>query len=415
MSSEVMKQDKLLTTLQCLLQLPATNVADTFQQTAQLITQALDAEKVDVFLYDPDTESLIAYGTSATPLGKKEISIGLDRLPLSSGGRVVEVYQTGQVYWTGQAQHDPEELSGMKEDLGIKSEILVPLSVHDERRGVLLVSSRGAHYFTRHDLPFLEAITQWVGVILHRAELVEQHTREAAEQAKCTAAEEILTVMAHDLRNYLTPLKMRLDLLERRACRDQQDAYVRELQAVDLIVSRLSRLIANLLDVSRLKQGLFALHCQSVDLVALVEELVPIWHTLEHPIEMQIPERLILMADRDRLAQIIENLLSNAATYAEPQTPIRISLTQEPHIDGPWVILMVSNRGLPIPPEHLASLFQPFTKGDHSQGLGLGLWVSQRIAQAHQGALTAHTEATGTNHFTLSLPLQCNEPGQEVS
>ncbi|WP_040445685.1 hypothetical protein [Ktedonobacter racemifer] len=86
MLSEVPKHDKLLTTLQSLLQLPATDVAETFQQTAQLVTQALDAEKVDVFLYDPSTESLIAYGTSVTPLGKKEKAIGLDCLPLASGG-----------------------------------------------------------------------------------------------------------------------------------------------------------------------------------------------------------------------------------------------------------------------------------------------------------------------------------------
>lgn len=410
MSPEVLKHDKLLMTLQRLLQLPATDVAETFQQTAQLVTQALNAEKVDVFLYDPGTESLIAYGTSATSLGKKEKAIGLDCLPLASGGRVVEVYLTGQAYWTGQAHHDPQELPGMKQDLGIKSEILVPLNVDAERRGVLLVSSSAPHCFTTQDLPFLEAVTHWVGVVLHRAELVEQHTREATEQAKRLAAEEILTVMAHDLRNYLTPLKGRLDLLERRARRGAQENYMRELQAVNLIVLRLNGLISNLLDVARLRQGLFSLRCQPIDLVELVEDLAPIWEMPEHVIEIQAPEQLILIADRDRLAQVVENLLSNATTYAEPNAPIQVALSQEQRVDGLWVILTVSNWGPAMPPEQLASLFQPFVKGAHSQGLGLGLWLSQRIAQAHQGTLTARIEAGTMNRFILSLPLQGNQP-----
>nr|WP_040445686.1 ATP-binding protein [Ktedonobacter racemifer] len=298
----------------------------------------------------------------------------------------------------------------MKQDLGIKSEILVPLNVDAERRGVLLVSSSTSHCFTTHDLPFLEAVTHWVGVVLHRAELVEQHTREATEQAKRLAAEEILTVMAHDLHNYLTPLKGRLDLLKRRARREMQETYVRELQAVDLIVLRLNGLISNLLDVSRLKQGLFSLQRQPIDLVELVEDLVPIWRTSEHAIEIQAPEQLILIADRDRLAQVIENLLSNATTYAEPNTPIHVTLTQEQRMDGLWAILTVSNRGPAIPPEQLESMFQPFVKGAHSQGLGLGLWVSQRIAQAHQGMITVRTEAGTMKRFILSLPLQGFSP-----
>lgn len=124
------KREGLLETLQHLLELSATSVAETLHQTAQLVTQALGAEKVDMFLYDPGTESLLAFGTSLTPMGNKEKAIGLDRLPLANGGREVEVYRTGQPYWTGQAHHDPKMLRGMKEDLRIKSEMLVPLDEH---------------------------------------------------------------------------------------------------------------------------------------------------------------------------------------------------------------------------------------------------------------------------------------------
>lgn len=213
----VPKHEALLTTLQRLLELPVTTVSETLHQSAQLVAAALHAEKVDTFLYDLATESLLAYGTRLTPMGTKEQALGLDQLPLREGGRAAQVYQTGQPYWSGQVQHDPAELVGIKEDLGIKSEILVPLSTDGTPRGVILVSSSAPEHFAEEDLHFLEAVTHWIGVLVHRAELIEQRTREVMAQAHRLAAEEILTVMAHDLGNMITPIKGRLDLLERRA------------------------------------------------------------------------------------------------------------------------------------------------------------------------------------------------------
>src|SRR5215469_11348204 len=92
------KHEALLVTLQRLLELPTTSLGETLHQSSQLVARALHAEKVDTFLYDPATESLIAYGTSQTPMAQKEKVLGLARLPLAEGGRAVEVYQTGQPY-----------------------------------------------------------------------------------------------------------------------------------------------------------------------------------------------------------------------------------------------------------------------------------------------------------------------------
>src|SRR5689334_8185881 len=101
------KHETLLVTLQRLLELPTTNIRETLHESAQLVAAALHAEKVDLLLYDPSSESLIAYGTSETPLGHKEQVLGLDQLPIAQGGRVVQVYQTGHPYWSGQVQRDP--------------------------------------------------------------------------------------------------------------------------------------------------------------------------------------------------------------------------------------------------------------------------------------------------------------------
>lgn len=178
------KPDRLLTTLQRLLELSTTEMAETLYKTSQLVTQALGAEKVDVFLYDPESRSLVAVGTSATPMGNKEKALGLDRLPLASGGRAVEVYLTGQSYWTGQAHRDPHELPEVREELGVKSEMVVPLEVNAQRRGVLFASSSRPGLLMEQDLRFLEAVSHWVGVVIHRAELVEQQTNEERARAE---------------------------------------------------------------------------------------------------------------------------------------------------------------------------------------------------------------------------------------
>jgi two-component system OmpR family sensor kinase len=402
--------DRLLLTLQHLLGLSAANVTETMQQVAQRVTQALGADKLDVFVYNPDSKSLIAVETSETPMGRQEKAIGLDRLPVDQGGRVAEVYRSGQPYWSGQVQQDAQELAGFREQLRVQSEMIVPFSIEPMRRGVLLVCSSRPDFFTEHDLRFLEAVSNWVGVVLHRAELSEQYTREQTEQARRLAAEEILTVMAHDLHNYLTPIKLRLDLLERRMSREGQETYAHELEIVNRGVRRLSRLVTDLLDAERLRQGLFSLHRQVIDLVEVVKEAVFIWSTSERSFQVQTPDRLLLTADRERLQQAIENLLANAVTHSELHTEVQVLVAQEQHVDGVWATVTISNQGEALSPEQLSSLFQPYVKGTRSPGLGVGLWLAQQIAQAHQGTLTAQTEGGTTVRFTLSLPVEINQP-----
>lgn len=408
--SQTPKSDRLFQILQHLLALPTTDVSETIFRTAQLVAQALQAEKVDVFLEDPESQCLVAVGTSLTPMGAREKAIGLDRISLSEGGRAVEVYQTGQPYWTGLARRDPEELAEMTKTLGVRSEMLVPLSVGAERRGVLFAASSTPQFFQEADLRFLEAVANWVGVVIHRAELSEDYANEAAEHARMLAAEEILTVMAHDLHNYLTPLKGRLELLRRRASREKQAMLARELEVISQTTSRLDRLVSDLLDVERLRQGIFALHLQEVDLVDLVEEVVPIWSTPGHSIQVQAPERLMVTADPDRIQQVVENLLSNATTHADAETPISIAVTQEQRADELFALVTVTNQGQQMSPEQLKSLFQPFSRGSRSLGLGLGLYISQQIALVHQGTLSVKTQGENTTHVTLAIPCSLNVP-----
>src|SRR5437764_4853022 len=108
------RQDRLLSTLEGLLELPATEVKATLNQATSLIAEVLTADKVDVFFHDPLSETLVALGTSDTPMGRKQRAIGMDRLPLANGGRTVQVFLTGTSYLNRHADQDPEELVGVK-------------------------------------------------------------------------------------------------------------------------------------------------------------------------------------------------------------------------------------------------------------------------------------------------------------
>lgn len=409
------RPDRLLTTLERLLAIDAVQVKPALQQAAQLISEALYAEKVDVFFYESATHSLLALGSNESPMSRHQKALALDRLPIANRGRIVEVFLTGDSFLSGQLDQDEGELRGMRapepEGMGIVSQIATSILMQGERRGVLMAACGMHMFFTQQDLHFLEAAARWIGMVMHRAELVEQQTREAVEQGRRLAAEELLTIMAHDLKNYLTPLKARLDLLNRRAQRNARPEDLRDVQVAITTLARLDRLIGSLLDIARIDQGLFVLRLQPLNLMDLLAETIPSFSTAETPIQIEGPEEVILLADPDRLRQVIENLLANAVKHTPKRTPVLVHVSSEQHDDGPWVQLSVQNQGPAIPTDLLAHLFQPFVAGSISQGLGLGLYLARSIAQAHQGHLTVASEGTSGTQFTLSLPMDQERTG----
>ncbi len=403
------KPDRLLSTLEHLLAIEATEVKPALSQAAQLIGDALYAEKVDAFLFEPSSNSLLSLGSNDTPMSHHQRALGLDRQQIANGGRMVEVFLTGDSYICGRVDEDQQELRGVRtpepKGLGIVSQIGASFEVNGERRGVLMAGASMHDFFTEKDLRFIEAAARWVGMVTHRAELVEQQTKEAVELGRRLAAEELLTIMAHDLRNYLTPLKGHLNLIERRARREERAADLRDAQVAISTLTRLNHLISNLLDVARLDQGLFAIQPQPINLVSLIGELLPAFTTSDVHIHVHAEHELELSADPDRLRQVLENLLANAVKHAFKQTPIDVTVETEQRDDGEWAKVVVSNQGTTIPPDLLAHLFQPFVAGSSSTGLGLGLYLAKSIAVAHQGSLSVDApQGTGQVHFTLYLP-----------
>jgi two-component system, OmpR family, sensor kinase len=140
--------------------------------------------------------------------------------------------------------------------------------------------------------------------------------------------------------------------------------------------------------------------------MALVQEVVAAFSTPEMPIHIHSSVEVSFTADPDRLRQLLENVLANAVKYAPKQTPIGVEVHLERRTDGWWMILTVSNQGAGLPPEKLATFFQPFVAGTQSIGLGLGLYLANRIAVAHGGTLSIDSPPGQGVQVTLALPVE---------
>lgn len=396
---------RLLATLERLLTIQALEVKGALDEASTLVAEAMGADKVDAFLHDPSTETLVSVGTSDTPLGHKERRLGLDRLPLANGGRVVAVFHSGASFQTGHTEDDPEDIIGIKRGLGVRSTLAAAIEIAGERRGVLAITSTQPERFSFEDLRFTEAVARWMGLIAHRAALVEQVTQEASEQARRVAADELIAVLAHDLRTPLTPARGYLTLLRRDAQQAGRAQAVRYAEQVGVALDRVQRMIGALLDASRLEQGLFALALQPVDLVALVHEIADTLRTPARPLCVQAPDVLIVeQADPERLRQALENLVGNALGHTPEGVAVVVAVDQETREDRAWAVLRVRDAGPGIAPTLLPTLFERFARGSASTGLGLGLYLARGIAEAHGGPLTVEsTVGTGTT-FCLSLP-----------
>lgn len=189
--------ERLLQALQRLLGLQISDLQAALNAAAQQIADAMRADKVDVFLHEAATETLFAIGTNDSPMARKQKALGLDRVTVAAGGTAGLVYRTGESRLNNRLNRDLNELRGVIEDLGVRSQIGVPLDVRESRHGVLMVCSAEPDYFTADDLHFVETVARWVGLVGYQAATVEQTVADAAREG--------LRVAAADTVGKLTP------------------------------------------------------------------------------------------------------------------------------------------------------------------------------------------------------------------
>ncbi len=253
-------------------------------------------------------------------------------------------------------------------------------------------------------------ITERVRAEQERATLLiaEQDARGRAEAA-VRARDEFLSIASHELRNPVAAVKGAAQLLRRLWERGQlTDDRIDHYSATMVEMGdRIGRLLQDLLDVGRLERGQFELRIDDVDLADAVRHVVDDVSTnLAAPrIHVGAAERSTrVMADRDRVQQVLQNLLDNALKYSPPDSSIDVTL----HREAGGVAVRVRDRGIGLPPGSEEDIFKPFGRGPNAAalpGMGLGLYISRRLAEAHGGRLEVSSDGLGRGSvFTLWLP-----------
>jgi two-component system OmpR family sensor kinase len=394
-----------LDVLEQLLRLPGGDMKATLSHASDVIAAVSGADKVDAFLYDRRRDSLVAVGSSTQPLSAQQRALGLDVLQISNGGRVVHVYKTGQTFRNGRLDADPEELQGIKEGLRIKSKLGVPLEIGGQRRGMMMLASLRRDFFSEDDERFMETVSPWIGVVAHRAELATEIARNATEEGRRAGAEELITVLAHDLRNYIAPMNMRLNVLRLRAEQDKRADELRDLELLGRSIDRLGELITDILDVSRIDQGVFQIQPRRIELSGLVREIVATFESAQHSLNITVQQgdRIHVSGDPGRLRQCLENVIANAIQKSPVTGAINVFVRQRREGTQHIAMVEVIDEGPGIPADEIAHIFERFQTG-RPGGVGLGLYLAKRIAKVHGGDLTAESQPGHGARFTLSLP-----------
>lgn len=281
-------------------------------------------------------------------------------------------------------------------------------------RGGRLVGMITTHWTTCH-LPKERELRLFDIIARQAADLIERNTSaEALQQQAMTLLEadryknEFLATLAHELRNPLAPIQTGLSVLQIGT----PEQAPRVLTMMERQLGQMVRLIDDLLDVSRISRGVVTLKRARVALNAIVETAIetsrPLIDAAHHRFEVRLPADVVwLDVDVTRIAQVISNLLNNAAKYTPPGG--RIELAAEA-VDGE-VVIRVIDTGTGIPDAMLPRIFELFTQGDRSDarshgGLGVGLALARHLAEMHQGRIEVASAGEGCGSvFTLWLPM----------
>ena len=234
----------------------------------------------------------------------------------------------------------------------------------------------------------------------------ERFYRELGERDR--RKDEFLAMLAHELRNPLAAIGYAVMLSSQFDTREHLDL---SLDVIRRQMRHLSRLIDDLLDVSRISRGKIALKQDRIDagasLVNAIETVRPLIDERGQSLEVSIePGGLPIDADPTRLEQIFVNLLNNAAKYTDNGGKIKVVGRKEDHL----ITVVISDTGIGIAPENLSQMFELFVQGDRSLarsegGLGIGLTVVKKLVEMHGGSVTARSEGIGKgSEFTIRLP-----------
>ncbi len=382
----------------------------------------------------------VTYAADGTPASMSGVIVDIDEmkrasLPAEENRRINETMHRISAAFVGELDHDRlvqriiDELVAV---IGADSGMFYPGETCAEPEPgastfeVALVTPGGetvGHLHFRHHAPthFTEQHQRIVVSVARQAAMALENARlytslrehkEALEQAVERALladrrkDEFLAMLGHELRNPLAPIMTALELIDLK-----EIAGVRkEREVIRRQVMHLSRLLDDLLDVSRITRGKIQLAKETVEvstvLTKAIEMASPLLERRFQHLDVVMPRDALIDADATRLAQVFQNLLTNASKYSDPKSRIEVRTTTTEDT----ITVSVLDQGIGIAPELQPRLFEMFVQGtraiDRAEGgLGIGLTIARSLTELHGGTIAATSDGVGHGStFTVTLP-----------
>lgn len=378
-----------------------------FQRIVDLVTR----EIADFCIVDlVDEGQMMRQVVASRDPAKRALAEALCRVPLDRDrpyllseavrtGRPVLVRRPDDAALAAMTQ-SPEHLR-IVAGLEMVSLVAVPLVANQRVVGaVALVAARGSREYDDRDVRLAEELAWRTAIALENARLY-RIAREAT-----AAREQVLAIVAHDLRNPLNHIAMQAALLRRRA-KTGAGNEANAGAAIQRAVDRMTRLIEDLLDVSRMEAGRLSVHQAPLDagkfLVECVESQRHLAEAASIELGLQEPQAMPpVWADRDRLSQVFENLIGNALKFTGSGG--RITVAAEARENE--MVFSVRDSGAGIPPEHMPHLFDRFWQASHAgrEGAGLGLPIVKGVVEAHGGRIWVESTPGKGSCFLFTVP-----------
>jgi len=388
--------------------------------TAEQITAALAADGCALWIWDREEAVLVTQLDYVTDPDSREPRKPGTVYPLAdypAPCRVLIERQPLPVQ-AGDEQADPAALAWL-EERQVRSALLVPIVVRDQAIGLLELSQAGkAREFSANEIRLCQTLANQAAAAIENARLYEGV--KEADRAKS----EFIDFVAHELKQPMTAMQGYAKLLTMGVGGQLNDTQNQFVEVINSNVERMSKLVNDLLEISRLEAGRTKLRLEPVDLQEVLEEILTNTRTeieaRHHIVEIDAPQELPpVLGDRERLVQILTNLVSNAYKYTPNGGLIRIVVDGQDRPDVPpgHIYVRVSDTGIGMSPQDLLRLEEKFFRADHElvreqSGTGLGVSITRNLVALHGGELQVESEPGqgSTFGFTLPLAVEDSEP-----